>query len=290
MSGGAIARTVGAMRDALAPHRHQTIGLVPTMGALHRGHVSLLTAARRECEVVVASLFVNPTQFGDPADLSAYPRDEARDVQIASDAGADLVFAPDVEEMYPPGFASWVDVAGPALGLEGAFRPGHFRGVATVCLKLFLIVRPQLAFFGQKDAQQVAVVKRMVRDLDLDVRIRVVPTVRDEDGPLGEPLERPAHGAEPSAGSVARDEEHPGAVAADSEPPAEVVAELGHLVELLDGRGARAGIGTDRARLREGAPQSSTAGRGASRPALQVEYRPRPPPPSPGTRPPVSER
>jgi pantoate--beta-alanine ligase len=152
------------------------------MGALHAGHVALFRAAREECETVVASVFVNPVQFGDPADLAAYPRDEASDARIAAAAGIDFMFAPSVEEVYPPGHATWVDVEGPALGLEGDHRPGHFRGVATVCLKLFLIVAPRLAFFGQKDAQQVAIVIQMVRDLNVETTIRVVPTVRDPDG------------------------------------------------------------------------------------------------------------
>jgi pantoate--beta-alanine ligase len=152
------------------------------MGALHEGHVALFHAARRECEVVVASVFVNPSQFNDPNDLAAYPRDEAHDAQIATEAGVDYLFAPSVEEMYPPGYATWIDVGGAAAGLEGDFRPGHFRGVATICLKLFTIVRPGLAFFGQKDAQQVAVIQQLVRDLQLDLEIRVVPTVRASDG------------------------------------------------------------------------------------------------------------
>ena len=156
------------------------IGLVPTMGGLHAGHLALIRAAREENEVVVASLFVNPAQFGDPDDLAAYPRGERRDSQLAAEAGVDVLFAPSVEDMYPPGFGTWVDVEG--TGGEGAARPGHFRGVATVCLKLFNIVRPRRAYFGQKDAQQVAVVRRLVRDLDLDLQIRVVPTVRDPDG------------------------------------------------------------------------------------------------------------
>jgi pantoate--beta-alanine ligase len=178
-----ILRTVAEIRRALeAPRLSGPIGLVPTMGALHAGHVALFRAARDECETVVASVFVNPVQFGDPADLAAYPRDEASDARIAAAAGIDFMFAPSVEEVYPPGHATWVDVEGPALGLEGDHRPGHFRGVATVCLKLFLIVAPRLAFFGQKDAQQVAVVIQMVRDLNVETTIRVVPTVRDPDG------------------------------------------------------------------------------------------------------------
>jgi pantoate--beta-alanine ligase len=155
-------------------------GLVPTMGALHDGHRALFRAARAENEVVVASLFVNPAQFDEESDLAAYPRDEARDAEIAEQEGVDVLFAPRADELYPPGFATWVDVEG--TGGEGAARPGHFRGVATVCLKLFNIVRPQRAYFGQKDAQQAAVVRRLVRDLNLSLDIRVLPTVRDADG------------------------------------------------------------------------------------------------------------
>lgn len=176
-------RTVNDIRGVLdRSRRSAAIGLVPTMGALHEGHLALFAAARRDCETVVASLFVNPTQFNDRADLTAYPRDEARDIRLATDAGVDYVFAPSEEEMYPPGYATWVDMEGPALGLEGDVRPGHFRGVATVCLKLFTIVRPHVAYFGQKDAQQVAVIKQLVRDLNLELEIRVIPTVREPDG------------------------------------------------------------------------------------------------------------
>jgi pantoate--beta-alanine ligase len=152
------------------------------MGAFHDGHVALFRAARRSSDLVVVSSFVNPAQFGDPADLAAYPRDEARDARIAAEEGIDLLFVPDAAEMYPPDFATWIEVEGPARGLEGDFRPGHFRGVATVCLKLFTIVRPDVACFGQKDAQQAAVVTQLVRDLNLDLRIQMVPTVRDSDG------------------------------------------------------------------------------------------------------------
>jgi pantoate--beta-alanine ligase len=156
------------------------VGLVPTMGALHEGHVALFRAARVENEVVVASVFVNPAQFDDAADFAAYVRDEARDERVAADAGVDVFFAPAADEMYPAGFGTWVDVD--ATGGEGAARPGHFRGVATVCLKLFNIVRPRRAYFGQKDAQQAAVVRTLVRDLNLGIDIRVHPTVRDRDG------------------------------------------------------------------------------------------------------------
>ena len=158
------------------------VGLVPTMGALHAGHEALIAAARAECDTVVVSVFVNPAQFDEAGDLAAYPRDEARDLELAEAAGADVVFAPSASEMYPEGFQTWVDVTELSRGLEGAFRPGHFRGVATVCLKLFNIVRPRYAYFGQKDAQQVAVIRRMARDLNLDLTVRSIPTVRDPDG------------------------------------------------------------------------------------------------------------
>jgi pantoate--beta-alanine ligase len=178
-----IVRTVEELRTNLAPARpRKIIGLVPTMGALHRGHAALFDAARRASDVVVASIFVNPTQFGDPNDFSMYPRDEAADADVAKAAGVDVIFAPSAAELYGPGFATWVTADGAALGLEGEFRPGHFRGVATVCVKLFNSVSPQLAFFGQKDAQQVAVIKQVVRDLNLALEIRVVPIVRDADG------------------------------------------------------------------------------------------------------------
>jgi pantoate--beta-alanine ligase len=150
------------------------------MGAFHDGHVALFRSAREECEDVVVSLFVNPTQFGPNEDLSRYPRDESRDAQVAEAAGVDILFSPSVEEMYPDGYATWVEVE--QAGSESDARPGHFRGVATVCLKLFNIVRPQVAYFGQKDAQQAAVLRRMIRDLDVDLDLRVVPTVRDAHG------------------------------------------------------------------------------------------------------------
>ena len=162
--------------------RHGIVGLVPTMGALHGGHAALFEAARPDCDVLVASVFVNPTQFSDPSDLTAYPRDLDRDAAFAAEHGVDVVFAPPAGEMYPEGFATWVEPAGAAEGLEGTERPGHFRGVATVCLKLFNLVRPQIAWFGRKDAQQVAVVKQLVRDLNVPVEIRVVETARDHDG------------------------------------------------------------------------------------------------------------
>jgi pantoate--beta-alanine ligase len=174
-----VARTISEVR---AHPREGVVGLVPTMGALHAGHAALFEAARRECDTVIASLFVNPAQFGEQSDLAAYPRDEEADAAVAAESGVDLLFVPEAEEMYPPGFQTWVDVEQLSRGLEGAFRPGHFRGVATVCLKLFTIVAPDVAYFGRKDAQQVAVVKQLVRDLALPLEIRAVETVRDVDG------------------------------------------------------------------------------------------------------------
>jgi pantoate--beta-alanine ligase len=174
-----IVCTISELRAELGESRP---AFVPTMGAFHEGHLSLIRAARAENDVVVVSLFVNPAQFGQGEDLSRYPRDETHDSAQAEAEGADYLFAPSRDELYPPGFQTWVEVEEVSKPLEGAARPGHFRGVATVCLKLFNIVRPRRAYFGQKDAQQVAVVKRMVRDLDLDLEIRVLPTVREEDG------------------------------------------------------------------------------------------------------------
>jgi pantoate--beta-alanine ligase len=162
--------------------RHGVVGLVPTMGALHEGHAALFASARPASDVLVASVFVNPAQFPETRDLAAYPQDLEQDAAFAALHGVDVVFAPPAAEMYPAGFATWVEPAGAAEGLEGAHRPGHFRGVATVCLKLFNLVRPQIAWFGQKDAQQVAVVRQVVRDLNVPVEIRVVDTVREADG------------------------------------------------------------------------------------------------------------
>jgi pantoate--beta-alanine ligase len=177
-----VVRTIAEVREALAPSRNGSIGLVPTMGALHDGHLSLLRAARAENEAVVMSLFVNPAQFAEDGDLARYPRDEERDLALARQAGVDLVFAPPAAEMYPPDFQTWVDVTPLGAILEGHFRPGHFRGVATIVLKLFLVVRPDRAYFGQKDAQQVEVVRRLIRDLALEVELRVLPTVREPEG------------------------------------------------------------------------------------------------------------
>lgn len=177
-------RTIAEVRAALKGARRdgRGIGFVPTMGALHEGHLQLIREARQQHEEVVVSIFVNPTQFDDPGDLAAYPRVEASDAEAAAGAGADLLFAPSAAEMYPDGFASTVHVDGPTDSLEGASRPGHFDGVATVVCKLLNIVGPDIAYFGQKDAQQLAVVRRMVADLNLPVEIEAVPTVRDPDG------------------------------------------------------------------------------------------------------------
>ncbi len=183
-----LLRAKEELRDALAPVRREgdSIGLVPTMGYLQEGHLSLLRAARAECDMVVMSLFVNPTQFGPGEDLDRYPRDEERDLRLAAEAGADLVYAPPVEQVYPEGFSTHVAVEGnltSVLDGDAARRgPAHFRGVTTVVAKLFNSVQPDVAYFGQKDAQQAAVIRRMVRDLDFPLRIEVLPTVREPDG------------------------------------------------------------------------------------------------------------
>ncbi|HEV7772435.1 MAG TPA: pantoate--beta-alanine ligase [Conexibacter sp.] len=177
-------RTVKELRDLLKAERQngRTIGLVPTMGAFHAGHVSLMERARQTTDVVVVSLFVNPTQFAPTEDLSAYPRDEQRDGEMAEAAGVDVLFSPPVEEVYPDGFQTTVTVGALAQPLEGAQRPGHFDGVATVVTKLLNMVQPDVAFFGQKDAQQALIVRRVVQDLDIPVQIEVCPTVREPDG------------------------------------------------------------------------------------------------------------
>jgi pantoate--beta-alanine ligase len=181
-----ILRTVPGLRTALKPARRadRTIALVPTMGALHDGHLSLVRAARARADEVVVSLFVNPAQFNDADDLAAYPRDEESDARLAEEAGADILFAPPPEIVYPPGFGTEVRVGGRLTEtLEGEHRgPEHFHGVATVVTKLLNIVQPDLAFFGQKDAQQALVIRQLVRDLDIDVEIEVEPTVREADG------------------------------------------------------------------------------------------------------------
>jgi pantoate--beta-alanine ligase len=176
--------TVAETRSALdgARRRGASIGLVPTMGALHEGHLALIRRANAENDLAAVSIFVNPAQFGAGEDLETYPRDREHDVSLAESAGADLVFSPSVHEMYPEGFASWVEVEGLTDGLCGASRPGHFRGVCTVVTKLFGIFEPDRAYFGEKDAQQLAVIKKMVRDLDIPVKIVPCPTVRERDG------------------------------------------------------------------------------------------------------------
>jgi pantoate--beta-alanine ligase len=186
-TGVAVVRSKGELRTALVEAREagRTIGLVPTMGFLHDGHISLLRAARAACDVVVMSLFVNPAQFGPGEDLERYPRDEGRDLTLAEEAGVDIVYAPPVEEVYPEGFATHVEVEGLTEILCGdptRRGPGHFRGVTTVVAKLFNVVGPDVAYSGQKDAQQVAVIRRMARDLDFAVRIETLPTVREPDG------------------------------------------------------------------------------------------------------------
>lgn len=180
-----VVLTVAELRGLLRPARRagQTIGLVPTMGALHDGHLSLIRRARERCDVVVMSLFVNPSQFDEPDDLEAYPRDHARDTELAAGAGVDYLFAPVVEEVYPRGFATQVSVADVTEPLEGQHRGiAHFDGVTTVVTKLFNIVQPDVAYFGQKDAQQAALVTRLARDLDTGVEVVVCPTVREPDG------------------------------------------------------------------------------------------------------------
>lgn len=186
MSKGAIdiVRTVAALREAVAQWRaaDETVGLVPTMGALHRGHLALVGASTAACRRTVASIFVNPTQFGPDEDLDRYPRREAEDVKLLAENGCALVFAPTVEEMYPDGFVTTVRVAGVTEPMEGAHRPGHFDGVATVVAKLLLQCLPDRAYFGEKDYQQLVTIKRMVRDLDIPATIEGVPIVREKDG------------------------------------------------------------------------------------------------------------
>jgi len=179
-----IIRTVSWMKQAARQARveNHVIGFVPTMGALHEGHLSLLRRAKSECSKVFASIFVNPTQFGPNEDLSKYPRTFESDVEKLKAAGVDLLFAPEAKEMYPPGFSTYVTIEGLSERLEGKSRPGHFRGVATVVLKLFEIVQPHFVFFGRKDAQQVRILQRMLLDLNSDIEIVVCPIVREPDG------------------------------------------------------------------------------------------------------------
>ena len=179
-----LVRTVAELCDALAPERAsgRTVGFVPTMGALHAGHVSLVRAARAATDVVVVSIFVNPLQFGAGEDYDSYPRDEGGDLERLDSDGVDVVFLPSVDEMYPPGRATTIDVGELGDLLEGASRPGHFSEVATVVTKLFNVVQPHAAFFGRKDAQQLAVIRRVVTDLSIPVDVRACPTVREADG------------------------------------------------------------------------------------------------------------
>jgi pantoate--beta-alanine ligase len=179
-----VASTIEAVRSAVAAAKTRglTVGLVPTMGALHAGHVSLLQTARAETGFVVATIFVNPTQFGPHEDFNRYPRPLEKDVEICGQAGVDAVFVPDVKTMYPEGFGTYVEVHGLQDLWEGASRPGHFRGVATVVLKLFNIVGADVAYFGQKDAQQARIIQQMVRELDVPIRLRICPIIREPDG------------------------------------------------------------------------------------------------------------
>jgi pantoate--beta-alanine ligase len=238
-----IVRTIPEIRAALP---RTGVGLAPTMGALHAGHVALFGGARSECETVVASIFVNPAQFAAGEDFERYPRDEEADATVAEAAGVDYLFLPAVEEMYPDGFQTWVDVEELSRPLEGKARPGHFRGVATVCLKLFNIVRPGRAYFGQKDAQQLDVVRRLVRDLGLEIEIRAVPTVRDADGlavssrnaylSADERLRALALPRALAAGAAA---DHEGQSAVEAARAAIDGLEVDYLAETLDLEGAR---------------------------------------------------
>ena len=179
-----VAKTIKSVRAAIKAARKsgRTIGLVPTMGALHRGHISLIERSSKHGDFVVVSIFVNPTQFGPKEDLAKYPRPLREDLRICEDHGVDVVFVPDAEEMYREEELTWVNVDKISESLCGRFRPGHFRGVATVCAKLFNIVQPDIAYFGQKDAQQLAVIRRMVADLNFPLKIVGCPTVREADG------------------------------------------------------------------------------------------------------------
>ena len=247
----AVLRTKAELRDALAAARRagETIGLVPTMGYLHEGHLSLIRAARAECDLVVMSLFVNPTQFGPGEDLGRYPRDEENDLRLAGEAGADLVFAPAVEEVYPDGFASEVAVTGPLTEvLDGDPErrgPEHFGGVTTVVAKLFNVVGPDVAYFGQKDAQQALVIRRMVRDLDFPVRIEVLPIVREPDGlamssrnAYLEPADRERATALSRALAAAERGAREGGVGAGLEAARRELAEAGIEPEYLEARDA----------------------------------------------------
>lgn len=175
---------INELKLVLSSYRSQSkkIGLVPTMGSLHEGHLSLIRKAKSNCDVVVVSIFVNPTQFAPSEDFTRYPRDIERDSRLAGSAGCDLLFTPSVEEIYPKGFSSFIDVEGLSSVLEGKFRPTHYRGVSTIVNKLFNIVQPEIAYFGQKDAQQCIVITKMIKDLNMPVHIEIIPTVREADG------------------------------------------------------------------------------------------------------------
>jgi pantoate--beta-alanine ligase len=218
---GELRRTVDAWRRE--GHR---VGFVPTMGALHEGHLSLVRRARALADRAVASIFVNPAQFDRAADLERYPRTPGRDAELLEAAGCDLLFLPDEETLYPPGHSTWVVPEGPAEGLEGAHRPGHFRGVATVVLALFELVRPDLAVFGEKDAQQLAVVRRLVRDLHLPVEIVAGPTVREADGLARSSRNARLSAAERRAAAVLHRALFAGAGAAKQGAPAEAVRQV----------------------------------------------------------------
>ena len=179
-----LIRKIDEMRKYVRERKNKKlIGFVPTMGYLHEGHLSLIRKARRECDEVIVSIFVNPTQFGRGEDYHSYPRDLKRDIALSEKEKVDVIFAPSVEEMYPEGYSTFVQVEGRLSSvLEGASRPGHFRGVCTVLVKLFNIINPDISFFGEKDFQQALIVKKMVEDLNIDTRIVLLPTVREEDG------------------------------------------------------------------------------------------------------------
>ncbi len=179
-----VIRSIADLRQVITAARRagQRVGVVPTMGALHPGHLSLVAAAESECDLVVVTIFVNPTQFGPHEDFQKYPRTLEADLKLLAAHRVDVVFTPAVEDMYPPGAATMVEVAGAAERWEGACRPGHFRGVATIVLKLFNLTQPDVSYFGRKDLQQTLVVRQMVRDLDVPVEVRVCPTIRESDG------------------------------------------------------------------------------------------------------------
>jgi pantoate--beta-alanine ligase len=246
-----VLRAKAELRAALEPvrRRGQSIGLVPTMGYLHEGHLSLLRAARAECDVVVMSLFVNPTQFGPGEDLDRYPRDEQRDLALAAEAGADFVYAPATEEVYPADFSTGVEVTGQLTdvldGDPGRRGSGHFRGVTTIVAKLFNLVGPDVAYFGQKDAQQAAVIRRMVRDLDFPLRVEVMPTVREDDGlamssrnAYLDPADRERAVALSRALAAVEHDALAGSLAAGLEAGARILAEAGIEPEYLEARDA----------------------------------------------------